>query len=145
MPKSVREYRFEGVSSYTLAVDRRVLIPKEHAEVLRSGFSFCLGFDSDCIWILPTEMLEAELEKMNNTFDKNNLEAQFRFRRIASSVKKVNDLDKMGRLLLPDNLIRLAQLDTKTDNTQLLGVWDRLEIWNASIYAELNKKFTSKG
>ena len=79
-----------------------------------------------CLWLYD----QAGLEKLSEKLDlapATDAEARV-FRRLFFAQMEAVDLDRSGRILLPDRLIKFAALEHEV---VLLGVRDHLELWEA--------------
>ncbi|WP_114749586.1 division/cell wall cluster transcriptional repressor MraZ [Pleomorphovibrio marinus] len=111
---------------------------------LRRGLEPCL--------VLRTILeVKKEYHKLAN-LDDTDEEARS-FQRAYFRREVVIEMDNAGRILIPKSLIKYAQLDKEAT---IVGVGNRIEIWNPDLliehdekleqnYAEWNKKYLSKG
>lgn len=84
------------------------------------------GLDT-CLWIYD----RGGLEKLAEKFDQipaTDAEART-FRRLFFAQMEAVDIDKNGRILVPDRLVQFAGLGR---DVMLIGVRDHLELWDAA-------------
>ena len=86
-----------------------------------------------CVYSLPE--WEKFVEKLNNLpATKSSVAKRFLFAN-AFDV----EFDTQGRILVPNNLREYARLESKAD---ILGVNNKVEIWNTDLWAEENENTT---
>lgn len=86
-----------------------------------------------CVYSLPE--WEKFVEKLNNLpSTKSSVAKRFLFAN-AFDV----EFDTQGRILVPNNLREYARLESKAD---ILGVNNKVEIWNTDLWAEENANTT---
>lgn len=125
---------FYGESTHSLDDKGRVFVPKRFQEVLRQegrdavrlvltrGFEGCVflfsedGFEEVMGRLLTQAFGGAQLRKMQRLFFANTHRCQ---------------LEKSGRLLIPEKLKNFAKLD---GDVVMVGVADRAEIWDAEAW-----------
>src|SRR5205807_9721477 len=83
------------------------------------------GLDQ-CLWIYDQGGLERLAEKLDRT-PATDAEARV-FRRLFFAQMEAVELDKAGRLLIPERLLEFAGLKHEV---VLIGVRDHLELWDA--------------
>jgi MraZ protein len=125
-------------SSYPHGVDekRRVQIPAkwrpEEAGVELTLILWPKHAAGNCLRVLPpAEMAQmvADIDAMPNSDPSKGVLKRF----IGSESVQVT-LDKSGRICLPDELARRADI---TDKAVLVGLLDRFEIWNPERYEKV--------
>lgn len=125
-------------SSYPHGVDekRRVQIPAkwrpEEAGVELTLILWPKHAAGNCLRVLPpAEMAQmvADIDAMPNSDPNKGVLKRF----IGSESVQVT-LDKSGRICLPDELARRADI---TDKAVLVGLLDRFEIWNPERYEKV--------
>jgi len=126
---------FTGEIDRSIDDKLRVSIPSEY----RSGFTTGAGPGivyatpglNDAIWLWP----EATFESMANALEQSLLpdEDVMDFEQIHFSQSRRIEIDKAGRIRLPDSLLSFAQI---TDHVFVLGVKDHLELVNATTWAD---------
>jgi MraZ protein len=114
---------------------------------MRSGFAAGSGPNivyaspgpNTAIWLWP----EATFEAMANSFEQSLLpdEDVMDFEQVLFSQSRRIEIDKVGRIRLPEALLSLAQI---TDHVVILGVRDHLELRDANSWSELRDQKLSK-
>src|SRR4051812_28011631 len=116
-----------GTHPRTLDEKNRVTLPKR----VRAQFSeitqlFVAPGPDQCLWVFDEGNLEALSAKLDQA-PAADTEVRV-FRRLFFAQMEAVDIDRMGRALIPDRLVRFAELDKEV---VLIGVRDHLELWNA--------------
>jgi MraZ protein len=127
-----------GTHPRTLDDKHRLTLPKRVREELGTVDKLYVTPGQDrCLWMF----VEANLESLAHKLDQAPAtDGQARvFRRLFFAQMEAADLDKMGRLLVPDRLISFAELDK---DVVLIGVRDHLELWDK---ARWNAYFAEHG
>ncbi|MEE2912738.1 MAG: hypothetical protein VX436_02925 [Planctomycetota bacterium] len=134
---------FTGEIDRSIDDKLRVSIPSE----MRAGFSTGLGPSivyaspgpNTAIWLWP----EATFESMANSFEQSLLpdEDVMDFEQVLFSQSRRIEIDKVGRIRLPDALLDLAQIK---DHVVILGVRDHLELRDANSWEDLREQKLSK-
>jgi MraZ protein len=134
---------FTGEIDRSIDDKLRVSIPSE----MRSGFSTGAGPGivyatpglNDAIWLWP----EATFESMANTLEQSLLpdEDVMDFEQIHFSQSRRIEIDKSGRIRLPEALLSFAQI---TDHVFVLGVKDHLELVDATMWEEVREQRRSE-
>jgi MraZ protein len=90
------------------------------------------------IWIWPAKTFET----MANSLEQSLLpdEDVMDFEQVFFSLSRRIEIDKVGRIRLPDSLLSLAKI---TDHIAILGVKDHLELMDATRWADLRKQKVS--
>ena len=122
------------VSEYNHSLDTkgRLIIPSKFRESLGDTFMVTKGLDG-CLSIYDMEgwkLLEEKLKVLPLT----NANAR-KFTRFMLGGAIECEVDKQGRILLPANLREFAHL---TKDVTLVGVGNRIEIWDKEAWAEAN-------
>ena len=107
----------------------RAAFPEDQQTViiLTRGFDPCITGYYDKSWrafqeiFYDNELSQEEMDIIEREFIGRKLEASF---------------DKQGRITLPPDLIRFAQLENAGDAT-VIGVRNRIEIWNHALYDDI--------
>jgi MraZ protein len=122
-----------GTHPRTLDDKKRLTLPKKIREQLgetTEKLFLAQGLDQ-CLWIYDTGGLERLSEKLDHT-PATDAEARV-FRRLFFAQMEAVDLDKAGRLLVPERLVGFADLKHEV---VLIGVRDHLELWDAERWQE---------
>lgn len=115
---------FLGKYKHTLDIKGRLTIPSRFRELLAAdGAYITQGFDHN-LMVLPPTAFEKIYERVNRMSMTDN-NARMLKRLIFSSAEKV-DVDRAGRILIPEHLRQLADLESEAI---VVGLGDYFEIW----------------
>lgn len=115
---------FMGEFHHTIDKKGRLIMPAKFREDLDNGFVITKGLDN-CLFVYPKEeWLEIEKKLKTLPFTKKEARAFVRF--FFSGAIEC-ELDKQGRVLLPNNLRNYAEIDKEV---VVIGVSSRVEIWS---------------
>jgi MraZ protein len=125
---------FRGVSSLNLDAKGRITIPTRYRERLQEicASKLVITVDKDrCLLIYPKPIWRDIEEKLNKlpSFD----EASRSLQRLYIGNAQDIDMDGQGRILLPQELRKVANLDKKValvGQTHKFELWDE-DTWNA--------------
>lgn len=116
-----------GTYPRTLDDKKRLTLPKRIRELLGEPSTlFVTPGPDQSLWVYT----QAELERLAGRLDEapaTDAEARV-FRRLYFAQTESVDVDKTGRVLVPDRLLKFAGL---VHDIVLLGVRDHLELWDA--------------
>ena len=106
-----------------------VAIKKQLSNFVASGFVLKRSVFNPCLELYPTKEWASLMEKVNglNRFNKKNNDF---IRRFTAGVKIV-EMDSSGRLLIPKNLVKHAQIEKEVVVSSAVNI---LEIWDKSLY-----------
>lgn len=129
---------FIGSYSYTVDAKGRINIPSRMRKNISSNanemFVITRGYE-ECLFLYPyDEWLKVE-ESIRNLI---SADPQHRF--IARTLLEwatEASLDKQSRIVVPKELLQFAQI--KTD-VKIIGVLDRIEVWNPALYESYKQK-----
>ena len=117
-----------GTHPRTLDEKKRITLPKRVREQIGEVAQlFVTPGPDQTLWIYTN----AELERLSAKLDETpatDTEARV-FRRLFFAQMEEVDVDKAGRILVPDRLVQFAGLQREV---VLLGVRDHLELWDES-------------
>ena len=121
---------FTGEYRHNLDAKGRLIIPARFRDQLGDEFTVTRSLDGCLAMYASTEWqaLEDKLNELPMTNEKARSLKRFLLGSAAAC-----ELDKQGRILLPQVLRDRAGLDK---DITLLGVGDHIEIWNTSTYEE---------
>lgn len=109
----------------------RLVIPTKYRMELGESFVITRGLEK-CIYVYSMSMWERLVEKIEKLpFTKKDARV---FARTFFSGATVCEFDKNGRINITSPLVEYAGL---TKNCVIIGVNDRLEIWDEEIFAKL--------
>jgi MraZ protein len=121
---------FTGEYHHNLDAKGRLIIPAKFRDLLGTEFTVTRSLDG-CLAMYASDEWEA-LETKLNALPMTNEKARSLKRFLLGSANTC-ELDKQGRILIPQVLRDKANLDK---DITLLGVGDHIEIWNADLYNE---------
>ncbi len=133
---------FKGTYKYSVDTKGRINIPsklrKQLSDDSKDHFVITRGFDK-CLFLYPHNIwLEVE-EKLKDLSEFNS-DHRYLERQIYSTAEDVV-LDVQARIIIPAVLREYAQIK---DEVFIIGVSNRIEIWNPKIYEEyLNNRTSS--
>ena len=131
---------FFGESEHILDDKGRVIIPIRHRPAFASGLFVTRGLES-CLWIFTLatwrEISERLADARMMSHDARQLE------RLLYSGSEAS-LDKQGRLLLPASLRGYAGIQD-SEVAVLVGVKNRIEVWNHDRWLSLTAKLGQEG
>ena len=115
---------FLGKYKHALDIKGRLTIPSRFRELLAAdGAYITQGFDHN-LMVLPPTAFEKIYERVNRMSMTDN-NARMLKRLIFASAEKV-DVDRAGRILIPEHLRQLADLESEAI---VVGLGDYFEIW----------------
>lgn len=119
---------FMGEYQHTIDIKGRMIVPAKFREELGSQFVVTRGLDK-CLFIYPMEEwneVEEKLKKLPLT--KKDARA---FTRFFFSGAVECDIDKQGRINIPQTLRTYADLDK---DCVVIGVSNRVELWSKEVW-----------
>lgn len=122
---------FLGEFSHTIDDKGRLTIPAKFRDELESGIVITRGLDG-CLWAFGRSEWEILAEKISKLPTTN--EAARNFSRFMFSSAFDSIPDRQGRILLPQNLREYAGIQSET---VIIGVMNKLEIWNPAKWTEV--------
>lgn len=125
-----------GEYQHNIDAKGRVAIPARFRDDLSTHFFITKGLDG-CLFILGQE----EWKKLENKIKSMPISKARGIQRFFFSGASEIQLDKQGRMLIPQNLRDYASLDKEIVFT---GVSNRVEIWNAAKWRSFNEDLTEE-
>lgn len=125
---------FIGEYHHSIDEKGRVAVPVKFREQLRKGSVVTKGLDT-CLVLYPLnewEQLASKLSKL--PISQSNTRAFSRF--LLSGAMDV-EMDKQGRVVLPDYLREYGHLQKKA---VIVGLYDRVEIWDEERWQQYRSK-----
>ena len=116
---------FMGEYNHTIDAKGRLIIPSKFREILGDVFVVTKGLDG-CLFVYDNEEWKRFEEKLR-ALPITNKEARQFVRFFLAGAAEV-EVDKQGRILLPNVLREFAQINK---DVALLGVGSRIEIWKS--------------
>ena len=115
-----------GTYPRTLDDKNRLALPKRLREQLQGPDTlFVTPGPDQCLWLYTQAGLERLAEKLDQS-PATDAEARV-FRRLYFAQTESVDVDRSGRILIPDRLIQFAGFQREV---VLIGVRDHLELWD---------------
>ncbi len=126
-----------GEYKHNLDTKGRMAVPAKFRDELSSGAIVTRGLDN-CLFLFAPKSFELLVNKITSLpLSQSNSRAFGRFM-LAGAVDV--EIDKQGRILIPDYLRKFANLDKQVVVAGLVG---RAEIWNDVRWEEYKKKTES--
>lgn len=125
---------FIGEYIHTIDNKRRLAIPSKFREALGKKAIIAQGLDN-CLVIYPLEEWKKRAEKLENLPD-GQIDARV-FTRIMLSGATDAELDKLGRILVPEHLKNHAFLKK---NIAIIGLSNKIELWDETKWVEYKRK-----
>ena len=125
---------FIGEYKHTIDTKKRLSIPSKFRKELEGSAVITRGLDN-CLIIYPVKEWDKMAKKLES-LPTSQIEAR-NFARIILSGASECELDKLGRILIPDFLKNYADLKK---NVSILGLSNRIEIWDEEKWQEYKKK-----
>ena len=123
---------FIGEYNHTLDAKGRLIVPSKLRESLGERFFLTKGLDG-CLSVYPQEEWETFTNKIHELPMTNKDDRKFSRFFLAGASEC--EIDKQGRILIPANLREFAKLEKEA---VLVGVSNRIEIWNRDKWEEIN-------
>lgn len=123
------DFMFMGEYHHTIDEKGRLTLPAKIREQLGDEFIVTRGLDN-CLFIYPQEewnQVISKYKELPNTKDARN------FMRFFLSGATTTSFDKQGRINISIPLIQYAKLEK---DCVIIGVNDRLEIWNEQLWQQ---------
>ena len=121
-----------GTHPRTLDDKKRLALPRRLREQMGNPTTLFVAPGPDqSLWLYTQEALEAQAAKIDQAPGGDG-EART-FRRLYFAQTEAVELDRAGRLLVPDRLMQFAAL---RHEVVILGVCDHLELWDAPRWQE---------
>lgn len=124
---------FLGRYEHSVDDKGRMIIPVRYRDLLDQGAFITQGFDRNLMVLTAAafEQIYAYVNQMSLTDPSARQLKRFIF----SAAERV-EVDKVGRILIPQYLRELAQLE---GDVILVGVGDYFEIWSPALWARQNE------
>ncbi len=128
------EHMFLGRYQHSIDDKGRLIIPARYRELLSNGAFITQGFDGN-LMVLTTETFNAISQNIRG-MSITDARARLLKRLLYSSGEQV-DVDRAGRILLPQFLRQAAGLDGEV---VIVGVGEHFEIWSSEHWLEQAKQ-----
>jgi MraZ protein len=123
---------FIGEYQHTLDSKNRVIMPSKFREKLGDSFVMTKGLDN-CLFIYSSKEWEIVEDKLKS-LPMTNKDARAFVRYFFAGACEC-DLDKQGRILMPNHLKDYAKIDK---DLVIIGVSTRIEIWSREEWNKFN-------
>lgn len=121
-----------GTHPRTLDDKKRVALPKRIREQIGDVTQlFVTPGPEQSLWVYTKDELERLSAKLDQT-PSTDADAR-KFRRLFFAQMEAVEIDRTGRILVPERLVQFAGLEHEV---VLLGVRDHLELWDARRWAD---------
>jgi MraZ protein len=130
---------FSGLFYHSLDSKNRLIIPsrlREAGDKIKKNDDYYLtrGFEG-CLFLFPSVYLSGIAERVHKlSFSGRDARS---FQRLFFSMTVQVNFDKQGRIVIPETHMSLGGLKK---NCVILGVADRIEIWNEAAWQEFDSK-----
>ena len=121
---------FMGEYNHTIDAKGRLIVPAKFREILGDNFIVTKGLDG-CLFVYPNDEWTRFEEKLKSLPLTNKNARQFTRFFLAGAA--ACEVDKQGRILLPQGLREFASLEK---DVVLVGVASRIEIWSRERWDE---------
>jgi len=125
---------FIGEYHYTIDTKKRLALPSKFRKELGKEVVITRGLDN-CLVIYPLKEWQVMSDKLGK-LPASQLEARG-FARIMLAGAMSVQLDRLGRILIPEYLKTYASLEK---NVVICGIYNRLEIWDEKKWETYKKK-----
>ncbi|QNM05573.1 division/cell wall cluster transcriptional repressor MraZ [Qiania dongpingensis] len=124
--------QFMGEYNHTMDAKGRLIVPARFREAGGDKFIVTKGLDG-CLFVFTEEKWDSVVSSMEN-LPVTQGKAR-KFARFLMGGAGECEVDKQGRILIPNNLRAYAHLEK---DVVLVGVGSRVEIWNRDTWEEAN-------
>lgn len=114
----------------------RLAIPAKVRDAFVQGATMSVWFDG-CVMLAPRHEWQSIVDRLFGEMDVMDDKQRQLSRMLHSKSYDQEALDRQGRILVPEPIRKLAQVDTKV---MLVGARDYLELWNPDSYNEKTEK-----
>jgi MraZ protein len=125
---------FLGEYEHTIDDKGRLTIPAKFRDELIDGVVITRGLDG-CLWAYSRSEWERLANKVSKLPSTNRPARNFARFIFSSAVDSIPD--KQGRILISQNLRDYADIESET---VVIGMMNRIEIWNTTKWQEIIKK-----
>lgn len=115
---------FLGEYQHSLDAKGRVILPMAFRGAIQEGLVLTKGQD-DCLAVYPTDEWQKTSDRLNDAVRSNKKSRQF-LRMWYSSARR-EDLDKQGRITIPEQMREFAGLER---DVTIIGAGERIEVWD---------------
>ena len=130
---------FTGETERSIDEKSRISIPAEMRAGFTSGIVYASPGGNNSIWLSPEETFEQKASSLGQSLYPD--EDEMDFEQILFSQSRRLEIDKQGRIRLPDALLELAEIQGQA---YVIGVGDHLEILNHSVWEKKRESNLAK-
>ncbi len=129
---------FLGTYKHNIDTKNRITLPSKFIDKLSNQIFISKGFDG-CLEIRNEKDFK---DYSNSLLSHSNTKANVRqVQRVFLSLTNKAELDSANRILLPANLLEIAGI---TKEVTIIGVGDKIEIWDSKTFASYSKAAESQ-
>lgn len=128
---------FMGQYSHKLDAKGRIILPSKFRDDLGTEFIIARGLDG-CLSVYPMSKWQEIANKLSSLPNTKKMARDYS-RLVLSSAANV-ELDKTGRVNIPDHLLKIANIDKECI---VIGVGDSIEIWDVDRWTDYNNVIDS--
>lgn len=125
---------FLGTFNHNLDSKNRLTIPSKIVEKLTDYVVVSKGFDG-CLELRTKEKFDEYTNKLLS-LSQNKANSRALLRQLLANANEI-EIDSAKRILIPTNLLKEANIDK---NVTIIGLGDKLEIWDSLKYEEFKNK-----
>ena len=119
-----------GKSFHTMDSKNRIIIPQSYRAEIGDSVYVTIGYDNN-LFIMSSENFNELAQKVMSVPETSFESREFRRTFFGNAV--LCELDKTGRLVLPQILVSHAKIEK---DVVIIGVFDKLEVWAQKQYEE---------
>ncbi len=128
---------FIGEYSHKLDEKGRIALPKKFRDSLKGGVVVTRGLDK-CLFVYTLDEWKKLAEKL---IEMPIVQSDTRaFTRLVLAGAMDLEMDKLGRIILPEYLRNYAQL---SKDVVITGLYNRLEVWDEQLWTDYASKTTA--
>lgn len=120
---------FLGTSNHSVDSKGRIVLPAKFREELGDTFYIARGFGNPCVQVMSAEQFKRLSEHIDELPADKAMMLQYHFTATAAEVSP----NASGRIMIPQPLREVAKIEGEA---LVLGLNNRIEIWNKSKYEE---------
>jgi MraZ protein len=128
---------FTGETERSIDEKQRISVPADMRVGFPSGFVYASPGPNGVIWLSPEHVFEKKASAMEQTLFQD--EDVMEFEQILFSQSRRIEIDKQGRVRLPDSLLQLAKVKGQA---HIIGVGDHLEVMNQTKWEAVKAKLS---
>lgn len=130
-----RSTTFMGEHEHSLDLKGRLIIPSKYRQGIGSTCYLVNGWDRECIYLFPEPEWQRLVDRYLAETSLIGEETQD-FTRLLAAGAADCELDRQGRIFIPQNLREHARIES---SVTIVGVLHRVEIWDTDKWQEFKK------